>query len=728
MKFSDSSSLGKGRSGNVVHGIYTHGGTDKQVAIKTYSSGKFNIDRIKKEAGIAMQCLSSSISNSDYIAITYGLCFPAIVKVTDYKTEEEITGHIKQLRYSPLKIKNVFLINYDNLKGWQIYFLEKKNKLAIFPVESNVELYLYLENLNKKSIDGLKNTKTIAREVTFLLGYTYFDEDDFFQQPQYYLIMEYLPLGSLADYLKDSKDHFKINNLFRISLDICLGLNALHTNSIQPIFHRDLKSANILLRKENGEIRAKLSDFGLATEEEKARPGLVGSSQYMAPEIKNRQAATSQSDIFSLGKVLKELWNNGFEIISNIQKLINLCCSEQPYNRPTLGKIIFEFQKSAFSHGLRLKEMVHGAVKSFPKEWVEVDAKEYLPHSKESGESEEEEIEKENLLVFTASPTFAPLLLPSVFDNKIEVPRELSIIVDRNENIDDITQAFQHNQLSQELNFTPEKINEPAQNISENKQGYVPVFPEKLEAAFIPSIVEPPISPSPSNLEIKLIPDPAYAIVSRHQKLLQLVTNGEQMEAEALIEINKELLLTADQIKDPGGREFLKITAFQYALWALDWRMWTMLLKYLTPQIAYDQLLELEAKPPGDSPHFSLEPLINALNGYKENKNNDYNSWKKIGIYQRQLVINVVNEYCHPERDFDKVPTFTEEAKEKPFPRSQKVDKEGRQEWFTAEIDGGKLGVTFAFARGHYKKYPIADSKKETSIKDLMAVSFSIFC
>ena len=56
-------------------------------------------------------------------------------------------------------------------------------------------------------------------------------------------------------------------------------------------------------------------------------------------------------------------------------------------------------------------------------------------------------------------------------------------------------------------------------------------------------------------------------------QLLQSVAEGEQDKAEEFIQKNKNLLLYPGTVKDLSGREFKQITAFQYALWALDWHI-----------------------------------------------------------------------------------------------------------------------------------------------------------
>ena len=72
-------------------------------------------------------------------------------------------------------------------------------------------------------------------------------------------------------------------------------------------------------------------------------------------------------------------------------------------------------------------------------------------------------------------------------------------------------------------------------------------------------------------------------------QLLQYVAQGEQDKAEELIEKDKNLLLHAGTVKDLSGREFKQITVFQYALWAIDWHMWTMIQKYLPAEAQVKQ-------------------------------------------------------------------------------------------------------------------------------------------
>ncbi len=145
-----------------------------------------------------------------------------------------------------------------------------------------------------------------------------------------YLVMEYLEGETLAQRLE--RGPLPLGQVVKTGIEIADALDKAHR---QGIVHRDLKPGNIMLTKSG----AKLMDFGLArpttaalgtaaaantpltpstptmTVETLRRPVqpltqkgmVVGTFQYMAPEVLQGADADERSDLFSLGCVLYEM-------------------------------------------------------------------------------------------------------------------------------------------------------------------------------------------------------------------------------------------------------------------------------------------------------------------------------------------------------------------------------------------------------------------------------------
>jgi serine/threonine protein kinase len=85
---------------------------------------------------------------------------------------------------------------------------------------------------------------------------------------------------------------------------------ALEQAHKQGIVHRDLKPSNILVTESGGTLQIKIVDFGIAKfvdgdEQRLTRTGaVVGSPEYISPEVGRGQPADARSDIYSLGCVM----------------------------------------------------------------------------------------------------------------------------------------------------------------------------------------------------------------------------------------------------------------------------------------------------------------------------------------------------------------------------------------------------------------------------------------
>ncbi len=89
----------------------------------------------------------------------------------------------------------------------------------------------------------------------------------------------------------------------QVARQLCVGLAAAHDKGV---LHRDLKPSNVML---DGNGRVRITDFGLAVSPGEASPGEVaGTPAYMAPEQFDGKSVTVQSDLYSLGLILYEIY------------------------------------------------------------------------------------------------------------------------------------------------------------------------------------------------------------------------------------------------------------------------------------------------------------------------------------------------------------------------------------------------------------------------------------
>lgn len=168
-----------------------------------------------------------------------------------------------------------------------------------------------LKILNPELITDAENRKRLTNEGQILSQFNNKNIIKVFEigesKENVFISMEYLEGGTLNDYIK--KNHpLKIEEIKKITLEICLGLKAVHEKNI---IHRDLKSNNIMLDINNN---IKLMDFGLSKSslltKLTSKGTLLGTLGYISPEQITNSTLDNRSDIFSLGVVLYELCTN----------------------------------------------------------------------------------------------------------------------------------------------------------------------------------------------------------------------------------------------------------------------------------------------------------------------------------------------------------------------------------------------------------------------------------
>jgi len=119
-----------------------------------------------------------------------------------------------------------------------------------------------------------------------------------------YIVMEYLPGGSLADRLEREGAQPVGRSLDWLG-QAAAALDAAHANGI---VHRDVKPGNLLL---DSDERIKVADFGVASAADLGSfteaGTVVGTAGYLAPEQARGERATPASDLYALGVVAFEL-------------------------------------------------------------------------------------------------------------------------------------------------------------------------------------------------------------------------------------------------------------------------------------------------------------------------------------------------------------------------------------------------------------------------------------
>ena len=155
----------------------------------------------------------------------------------------------------------------------------------------------------------------------------------------------------------ESNDYMAPIVVSSIGLGVARALNYLHQMQPDPIIHRDISSANVLLEPlPMGRWRAKVTDYGSVNLQQQLETVGPGNPTYAAPEANHPHLQSPKMDIFSFGILLIEMLTGQLPpsderhlLMGTIRHrrllaLIERCLNQQRENRPSASDIISELE------------------------------------------------------------------------------------------------------------------------------------------------------------------------------------------------------------------------------------------------------------------------------------------------------------------------------------------------------------------------------------------------
>jgi serine/threonine protein kinase len=578
------------------------------------------------------------------------------------------------------------------------------------------------------------------------------------------LVMERMMGGSLFHLLQDESQELPWELRYHLAYEIAEGLWSLHS---QEILHRDLKSLNVLLDEEKhakitdfgfSRLRGQVTSMAPSSKHS------LGTPAYKSPELVTQDLADSDSDEEGAAEVSKKtapytpysdvyaygviLWKiatrqtpfagqEPIKVYKKIAKgkhekipadcppkfaaLIKKCWAMKPGQRPRTDEIVaqtkawyqatqaeekddFAVPKKAVPHisikdaetlkaaqqlaeqtqkekeGIVQKQKIEAEKEAAVKEAVEQSEKTAAIHAEEMKQL------KAKLAAIEAEAASAKVKAEQLAAEKAQVEADQKCA--------EKIQAEQAQKIAEQ-----EKIQQQQTEQAQKEQ-------EKAEQQKKAAAEENKEADTEGRIKVySHFWKPAKATPPDVSTFLRLVAEGEQDKAESMLKANPRLGLAAGSVTDLSKRTFKNITALQYALWALDWNMWMMLLKYIPREEAQLQAMALEENGTEHGKHFDFSPLLGAYQTYEQN----YAAWykaknwdamethwcKQVGGAQLLLPAHVINEYCRPDRAFYPVPNFNQEG----LPRVREIEGIKGSDVYTHKSNGGELGAKWGMSR-----------------------------
>ena len=217
------------------------------------------------------------------------------------------------------------------------YIIEKKLGEGVYGVvykikkkdnENYVLKQISLLGLSEAQKKDFKKEAEILSKINS--KYVVKNFESFEENNKFNIIMEYCENGDLSEYIEKQKKKGKPleeKEIWSIFIKITIGLADIHKINI---LHRDLKTLNVFLKKDN-DIR--VGDLGVAKVLDQTffAKTYIGTPYYLSPEICEDKPYNDKSDVWALGNILYELCTYNHPFTGNSQPaLIQNILNKEP--------------------------------------------------------------------------------------------------------------------------------------------------------------------------------------------------------------------------------------------------------------------------------------------------------------------------------------------------------------------------------------------------------------
>jgi len=198
----------------------------------------------------------------------------------------------------------------------ELYHYDDKHSLVIDEVSGDVYILKHITHYDQEVYKYLQSNPD--RHVPAII--------DIREENGVLDVIEEYVRGNTFEVIIDSS--LSDNDKLTYFIDLCSGLKFLHS-APKPIIHRDLKPSNILLSDNNQVIIIDYDAAKTFKAEQKQDTTFLGTEGRAAPEQYGFMQSDARTDIYAVGRMLKDAFPNN----SRIQKIAAKAMSFDPNNR-----------------------------------------------------------------------------------------------------------------------------------------------------------------------------------------------------------------------------------------------------------------------------------------------------------------------------------------------------------------------------------------------------------